>query len=52
MILSPEFQAWTDWREEGCFKPDQYAEGSALRKRYEEEMKQIQIIEERDNVGV
>lgn len=52
MMLSPEFQCWTDYREEGCFLADQYAEGSALRKRYEEEMVQIKIIEERDNVSV
>lgn len=40
-MLSPEFQARTDWRNEGCFHPDQYAEGSMLKVRYMKEMEFI-----------
>lgn len=39
--MTPKYKAGTDWREEGRFRPEQYAEGSKEQQEYIAEMHRI-----------
>lgn len=40
--MSARFQAWMDWREEGAFRPQQFAPGTKERAEYEAEQATIE----------